>query len=76
MNQLPEKSKVLFRVVSFLTVVVLVAALAWLSRSDPDPCANPQSNVSAAVLGEESDDQDALVNRALIVKGECDSKSK
>ena len=33
-------------------------------------------DISAAVLGAEEADQDALVNRALVVKGECESRSE
>ena len=71
---LPKASKTVLQVVSFITVVVLVGAIAWLSFSDPDPCANPRGDIFAAIMGEQPDDQDALVNRALIVKGECESK--
>lgn len=76
MNVLPKEKKAVFRAVSFVAVIVTIAALAWLTVNNEDPCANPQGDISAAVLGEESDDQDALVNRALIVKGGCESTSE
>lgn len=54
-------------------VLGLVALLYWLTLDEPeDPCADPQTDISAAVLGDETADQDALVNRAIIVRGACD----
>jgi hypothetical protein len=74
MKNPPIDRKALFSVVSFVAVIMIIAALAQLTFNHTDPCANPQGDISAAVLGAEPDDQDALVNRALIVKGECESK--
>jgi hypothetical protein len=76
MKNLAKERTALFSVVSFVAVIVIIAALAWLTFNDTDPCANPQGDISAAVLGAEPDDQDALVNRALVVKGECESRSE
>lgn len=59
------------RVVSVFTVLLLIAIMAWLSQSNEDPCANPHSDISAAVLADQEGDQDALVNRAIIMQGKC-----
>ncbi|NND66647.1 MAG: hypothetical protein HKN19_03575 [Halioglobus sp.] len=55
----------------FFAVVGLIAVLAWVTDSEEDPCANPDADVSAAVLGESEGDQEGLVNRAIIVRGNC-----
>ena len=55
-----------------ITVLLLVAVLAWLTAEpDPDPCADVDRDVGAAVLADEND-QDALVNRAILVRGKCE----
>ena len=69
-----NKNNLLLRAVSVFTVLLLVAILAWLSVTDEDPCANPQADISAAVLAEQDGDQDALVNRAIIMKSECNKE--
>ena len=58
----------------FLFAVGGVALLAWLTLYEEDPCANPQGDIGAAVLAEGNGDQDALVNRAIIVKGNCEKR--
>ena len=64
------------QIASFLFAIVLVAGLAWLTMpADDDPCANPQGDIGAAVLAEETGDQDALVNRAIIMRANCDEKN-
>jgi len=61
------------RAAIFLFVIFLVAVLSWLTQSvDEDPCANPQVDVSAAVLADQPGEQDALVNRAIILKSNCE----
>ncbi len=59
------------RAVSAFTIVLLIAVLAWLTLSEQDPCANPQADISGAALADPDGDQDALVNRAIIMKGKC-----
>ncbi|MFT4823639.1 MAG: hypothetical protein ACJASY_001831 [Halioglobus sp.] len=59
------------RIVSGVAVIALIAVLAWLTMSEEDPCANPQSDISAAVLAEANGDQDALTNRAIVMKESC-----
>ena len=62
------------KAVSFVVVVMLVALLAWLTTSpEPDACVDPQTNISAAALADQDTDQEALVNRAIILRGPCDS---
>ena len=69
-----SKNNFLLRAVSVATVLLLVAIMAWLSLTDEDPCANPQADISAAVLAEQAGDQDALINRAIIMKSECEKE--
>lgn len=60
------------KIVSAVAVIALIAVLAWITTSDEDPCANPQSDISASVLAEANGDQDALANRAIIMKANCE----
>lgn len=59
------------RITSILVVMLLIAVMAWLTFTEEDPCANPQADISGAVLADPDGDQDALVNRAIIIKGKC-----
>jgi hypothetical protein len=59
------------RVISILVVILLIAVMAWLTYTEEDPCASPQADISGAVLADPDGDQDALVNRAIIIKGKC-----
>jgi len=64
------------RAAIFLFVIFLVAVLSWLTQPlDEDPCANPQADISAAVLADQPGEQDALVNRAIILKGNCEKEA-
>ncbi len=67
-----SNDNLILRAVSAFTVVLLIAIMAWLSQTDEDPCANPQGDISAAVLADQEGDQDALVNRAIIMQGKCE----
>jgi hypothetical protein len=59
----------------FLVAVAAIAGLALLTEpADEDPCAYPQSDISAAVLGESPGDQDALANRAILMRAACEKK--
>ncbi len=66
-----------FRTLSFLLVIGLVAlaAILTLTGEEQDPCANPQGDISASVLADEAD-QDGMVNRAILVRAECEKKRK
>ena len=69
------RDKRLMQALSFLFVVFMIAVLAWLTQPETeDPCAGSQADISAAVLAEEAGDQDALVNRAIILKGNCEKE--
>jgi hypothetical protein len=60
----------------FVFVLVLIGSLYYLTQDDAeDPCANPQGDISGAVLAEEGD-QDALINRAIILKENCEESEK
>jgi hypothetical protein len=71
---MPVKGSInsLLRALSVFTVELFIAIMAWLSQTDEAPCARPQSDISAAVLSDQAGDQDALINRAIIIKSECD----
>ncbi|MEP0202951.1 MAG: hypothetical protein ABJ084_10130 [Halioglobus sp.] len=59
-----------FKVFSAIAITALLLALYWLTLVEEDPCANAQSDVSAAILAE-GDDQDGLANRAILMRGAC-----
>ena len=65
----------IFKALLFFFTVGLIALLYRLTLDDAavDPCANPQGDVSGAVLSD-VEDQDALVNRAIIIQGGCEQK--
>lgn len=57
---------------SVVTVLLLVAVLAWLTAEpEPDPCTALDRDVGAAVLAS-GEDQEALVNRAILLRGKCE----
>lgn len=56
----------------FFFAIGLIAVLAWVTEVEEDPCVNPGADVGAAVLGEAEGDQEGLVNRAIIVRGNCE----
>ena len=60
----------LLQFATFLFVVGLVALLAWLTIYEEDPCDNI-GDAGAAMLAEDGD-QDALVNRAIIARSNCE----
>lgn len=66
----PVNKSLLFKSVAAIAVATLLLALYWLTLVDEDPCANPQSDVSAAILAE-GGDQDGLANRAILMRGAC-----
>lgn len=58
---------------SLVAVLLIIAVLAWLTTEpEPDPCSALNQDVGAAVLADESGDQDALVNRAILQRGDCE----
>ena len=62
-----------FKALLFIFVVAAIAMLYWLTlEQDSDPCAQAQQDISAAVLADEPDSQDALANRAIIMRGACE----
>lgn len=65
----------LFAWLSALAVGLLCAALYLLTKDDSqqDPCLTPQSDVSAAILAGE-DEQDALANRAMLQRKLCEQR--
>ena len=67
----PMDYKPSMQIISFIAIITLVAILAWLTMVEEDPCANPQTDISGSVLADDEGDQDALINRAIILKGKC-----
>jgi len=59
-----------FKAIAAIAIATLLLAFYWLTLVDEDPCANPQSDISAAILAE-GDDQDGLANRAILMRGAC-----
>ena len=54
-------------------VAMLIAVLVTLTESgDPQQVDCRQRGIAAAVLADGEQDQDALVNRAIIAGGDCD----
>ncbi|EED32971.1 hypothetical protein NOR53_1160 [gamma proteobacterium NOR5-3] len=59
-----------------LLLIVGIGVLAYFLTRDPsqdDPCLVPQNDISAAILGEDGD-QDALANRAMLQRKLCNKQ--
>lgn len=59
-----------------LLLVVGIGVLIYVLTSDPsqeDPCLTPQNDISAAILGDDAD-QDALANRAMLQRKLCEAR--
>lgn len=63
-------------VLSVLVAVAMGVLLYFLTVHDSqqDPCATPQNDISASILSDDRDDQDALANRAILQRGACKPK--
>ena len=59
---------------SLLLVILLIAVLAILTQQEEDPCSNPQADISGAILADGDGDQDALANRAILMRANCEQK--
>ncbi|TXS95822.1 hypothetical protein FV139_08130 [Parahaliea maris] len=66
----------LLSAVAFVAVLVIVAALTVLTGEEETACSSTERDVGAAVLADDTGDQDALVNRAIIVRGKCEQDEK
>ncbi len=66
----------LLSAVAFVAVVIIVAVLATLTGEEDVACSSTERDVGAAVLADDNGDQDALVNRAIIVRGKCEQDEK
>ncbi|GAB3275887.1 hypothetical protein [Parahaliea aestuarii] len=65
----------LLSIVTFVAVVAVIATLAIVTQDEAPDCASGR-DVSAAVLADAEGDQDAMVNRAIIVRGKCEQDEK
>lgn len=63
--------KMLFAIAALALGSTLIYALYWLTLDSTDPCENPQADVSAAILADETGDQGGLANRAILMRGKC-----
>ena len=43
-------------------------------ETDLDPCAKKDSDIAAAIMSDNTQEQEDLVSRALLIRGACDSK--
>ena len=63
---------------TFLVIVAtvfFVTVFYWLTlQEDWDPCTNLDGDIVAAIMSDDLNDQDALVNRAIAVRGSCEDK--
>jgi hypothetical protein len=67
----------ILKIATFAFIVFLIWLLAWLTMPpEEDPCDDPQTGVSAAVIADQGGDQEALVNRAIILRGKCEQDNK
>jgi Fatty acid cis/trans isomerase (CTI) len=68
-------NKKVLQVATLLLIVLLVGALAILTQQEEDPCANPQADITGAILADDAGDQDALANRAILMRAQCEGQS-
>ena len=65
------------QIVTVLFSLFFIAVLAWLTMEPTtDPCTESRADIGAAVLADEPGDQEALVNRAIVVKGNCEDRDQ
>ncbi|QFU75965.1 hypothetical protein EY643_09990 [Halioglobus maricola] len=69
---MPPESKLL-KNLGLVGAVLLIALLATLTLYEEDPCANPDLDISGAVLAEE-EEQSAMVNRAIVERAACEQR--
>lgn len=69
-------SKFLIRAGLFLFVVLGVATLAYLTQEEAVDCDDLRQDMTAAVLADSEGDQDALTNRAILMRGACGKQGK
>ena len=69
-------SKVIVRGGMFLFVVLAIATLAYLTQDEEPQCSDVGTDMTAAILADSEGDQDALTNRAIIMKGACDKREQ
>ncbi|MEH6517885.1 MAG: hypothetical protein V7742_14495 [Halioglobus sp.] len=62
----------ILRAAALLMIITVGGAMYWLTLDQSDPCASPQTDISAAIIAEGDDDQGGLANRAMIMRGACD----
>jgi len=62
-----------FLLTGLLGVIFLL--LYWITiQKEPDPCAEQYSDIAAAILADNPEEQDVLVSRAILIRGACESK--
>ncbi len=69
-------SRTLATAVAVAAGILVTALLAWLSSGESDPCSAPNADIGAAVLADQNGDQDALINRAIILRALCEREER
>jgi hypothetical protein len=64
-------SKFILRSGLFLFVVLAIATLAYLTQEEEPDCSDLRQDMTAAILADSEGDQDALTNRAILMRGAC-----
>ena len=44
------------------------------NQTDLDPCASPDSDIAAAIMSDNIQEQEDLASRAILIRGICDSE--
>ncbi|MEP4147823.1 MAG: fatty acid cis/trans isomerase [Halioglobus sp.] len=68
--------KLLLRAGAFLFAILIIAVLVNLTRDDSDPCDSPDTDITAAILADAEGNQNALTNRAILMRGKCAKKDQ
>ena len=54
--------------------ILFIVLYLITKETDLDPCAKQNSDVAAAIMSDNTQEQEDLVSRALLIRGACDSK--
>ena len=57
-----------------LMVILFIVLYLITKETDLDPCAKQNSDIAAAIMSDNTQEQEDLVSRALLIRGACDSK--
>ena len=54
--------------------ILFIVLYLITKETDLDPCAKQDSDIAAAIMSDNTQEQEDLVSRALLIRGACDSK--